>query len=324
MLMQMVKKYNKGMSKVPLFLFTQKIYIDIIKLIIGSIFMKKKIIIISSIIVVLITLLISILLINNKREKNKEEMINDIKSNIKELIKYTNKNNLSTSGVINVTAKYKGAHGEHYPKEFIYNFNTLIDGENYIVTIGNELGYVEKTYQMPGLILMNKIKNINPDQVDDIFKSEINVSDINKYLDTNYKKCTYELKANKIICDKDYLFIDDNTINIKFKNNLFKIDTSEKMFSVIVNEKLKMNAFYYDDSTRYNVVLNNNVIYFETSNNKLYLNSTSQAAIYNALELTVDYKDVAVTKDNKIDEIEIPIFRYFNELDLNYWSGANE
>lgn len=282
--------------------------------------MKKKIIIISSIVIVMVLMLITILFINNKKSTTNEEMINNAVTNTKNLIKYTNKNNLTSSGVLNINAKYKGAHGEHYPKEFVYNFNTRIENDSYIVTIGNDAGYFEKEYQVPGLILMNTIKNINPSSIDKIFTSKINVEELNKVLNTNYNECSYDINDTLTIkCDNDYIEFNNNTIKINYNNNIFRIDISEKMFSVTINDLLKMNAFYYDDMTRYNVVLNNNVIYFETSSNKLYLNSTSEAAIYNAMEVTVDYKEVNIDKSTKVNEIEIPIFRYFNELDLNYW-----
>ena len=287
--------------------------------------MKKKIIIISSIVIALIALLITILLINNKKQITEEELLNKAVINIKNLIKYTNNNNFKTIGILNVIAKYKGAHGEHYPKEFIYNFNTRIEDNTYIVTIGNSSGYYEKEYKVPGLVLMNNIKNIDETTIDKIFKNKINIEELNKTLKTDYKKCKYEIDEYlNIKCDNDYITFEEDTIKLKYKENIFRIDTNEKMFSVTINDTLKMNAIYYDEMTRYNVVLNNNVIYFETSNNKLYLNSTSEAAIYNAMEVTVDYKDVVVDKNIKVEEIEIPIFRYFNELNLNYWRDSSE
>lgn len=287
--------------------------------------MNKKTIVIFSIAIAILSLLITIILINNNSSKTKEEMLNKAKNSIKELIKYTNKNDFKKSGVLNVNAKYKGAHGEHYPKEFVYNFKTNIEDDNYTVIIGNEEGYFKKTYKAPGVNLMNKIKNIDPSSIDKIFKTNIDIKELNKILDTDYKKCSYKYEEEiMIICDDDYIEFAPSSIKIKYLNNLFRIDTNEKMSSVTINDKLKMNAFYNDNMTKYNVVLNNNVIYFETYKNKLYLNSTSQAAIYNAMEVTVDYKDVAIDETKLINEIEIPIFRYFNELDLNYWSGVNE
>lgn len=85
-----------------------------------------------------------------------------------------------------------------------------------------------------------------------------------------------------------------------------------------------MNTFYEDDSNRHSIVIGNDVYLVLASDNKLYLSSSSQAAIYNAIEIDVTYDDIILNKMNPINEIDIPVFRYFNEFEYNYWRDINE
>ena len=54
-----------------------------------------------------------------------------------------------------------------------------------------------------------------------------------------------------------------------------------------MNDLMKMNTFYENDKNRHNIV-------------------------------------IVLNKINNLEEIEIPIFRYFNEYKFNYWRDINE
>ena len=80
---------------------------------------------------------------------------------LREGLNYLGKRNYKTSGTLDVTAKYKGAHGEHYPGFFNYLFETNLENGIYTVSIGNKDGYVTKQYELELFELVQNLKEVN-------------------------------------------------------------------------------------------------------------------------------------------------------------------
>ena len=297
--------------------------------------MKKKVLLIVIPIIIILTAVIFLFTMNN--DKKHIDYSIDL---LREGLNYLGKRNYKTSGTLDVTAKYKGAHGEHYPGFFNYLFETNLENGIYTVSIGNKDGYVTKQYELELFELVQNLKEVNTTKLDYVNYKKVNdtyeldIDVINDALSTDFKKCTIDVTSTGILKDFESSTIkcDDNlTIEltekrttINYYDNVIKIDKNENGFSLNMNDLMKMNTFYENDKSRHNIVIGDDVFYVEAMDNKLFLSVTSQAAIYNGMEITVTYKDIVLNKINNLEEIEIPIFRYFNEYKFNYWRDINE
>lgn len=298
--------------------------------------MKKKLMLIGIPIIIVLVIVIIIFNITNNISKHIEYSIDTIKDGLLFLQEHKYKD----SGTLKVTAKYKGAHGEHYPKDFNYYFETNLENGKYKVTIGNTEGYVTKEYTNELNEIVENLKQIEISKIDYLnYEKEgntyvLDIDVVNDIFDTNYNKCTIDIETegifNKYVsstikCDDELTIkLSDNKTTINYHENIIKIDSNETGFSININDELKMNTFYEDDSNRHSIVIGNDVYLVLASENKLYLSSSSQAAIYNAIEIDVTYDDIVLNKMVPLDEIDIPIFRYFNEFEYNYWRDTNE
>ena len=298
--------------------------------------MKKKIMFIAIPLVLIILAIIAYFMFVSNTGKYVDKSIDMIR----EGIAYIGQRKYGTSGELKVTAKYKGAHGEHYPKDFSYIFETRIEDEKYKVSIGNENGFVTKEYNIELVSMINDLKEVNTTKLDyvtykkekDYYKLDVDV--INDALKTNYKTCTMKIetegifktfKSSTLKCDDNLTIkLEENKAIINYYDNKIKIDTNETGFSLNMNDSLKMNAFYEENKNRYSIVIDQDVYYLETTDEGIYLTSSSQAAIYNAMEARVTYKNLVLNKVNSIPETEIPIFRYFNEFEYTFWRNINE
>lgn len=295
--------------------------------------MKKKYLLISIPIVLIIIVLITILILTNKTSKYVDDSIDQIRSGLN----FLKQHKYQTNGRLKVTASYKGAHGEHYPRGFDYFFNTTLTDDLLVVTIGNNEEYVTKEYRSELYEIMDSLKNADTTKLDYLKLTEDNKLDvdiINDVFKTDYKVCTIDVttkgllkkyESSTIKCDEILTIkLEENKATINYGKNIIKIDINEAGFSLSINDKLKMNSFYEDNKNRYNIVIDDSVYYLETMDGKIYLKANTQAAIYNAMEVEVTYDDVVVNKIIPLEEIEIPIYRYFNEIKFDYWRDTNE
>lgn len=292
--------------------------------------MKRKIIIIICIllfIVIMTTFVVQKLTYNNSYNI----AINRVNNLLMEIKKYTQKFNYNLEGNINVTAKYKGAHGESYPANFQYIY--LIDEQNETLTLENNGIYFEKKLNMDFINNLSKVDYDNLDSLISVNKKStqnnkiyvsINEKKINEILGTAFKDANIIIETSGIILKKvDVIKINLDDMKIYYKdgkilinkdNNKIKIDLNSSGFSFNVNDKLKMNVFINNDKDQYNIVINEKVFYIECFKDKILFSTSSEAVIYNGLDLEITFNNIELKRREVIEENDIPIFRYFNEM----------
>lgn len=290
---------------------------------------KKVIIIVSSVVIIILGVILFSLYVINHNEQAINDELELTSQKLKSTLDYIQKSNLGESGIININAKYKGAHGEHYPRESIYNYEATYVDDEYQVTYEGTDGYIEKNYQNSLLKIYHNIKNSKYSSKDIDIEDDTFLTDfINDILDEEYNSCKIlvnteglieKVVSTEIICDDLFITFKDKNTLIKYNDNKISIDTSETGYALNINDKLRMNAFLEEDKNKYSVVIDGEVFYIETYDNKLHVNASSAKAIYNAMEFTVEYQPVEIKKNKVIEEIEVPIIRYFNEYEFNYW-----
>ena len=210
--------------------------------------MKKKYLLIG-VPILLIILVLCIFLFSDKTSKYTDNTIDTIR----DAIKFIQKNNYNRTGKLKVVASYKGAHGEHYPKDFNYFFETTIVDSNKKVTIGDGKNFVTQDYESDTYDIMYKLKNANVSKLDYLSVKKngkenlLDVDIINDVFKTNFNKCTIDIKTSGILKNLESSTIKcDNTLTIKleenkalinYKENVIKVTTNQKGFSINVNDE---------------------------------------------------------------------------------------
>lgn len=289
--------------------------------------MKKRIIIIVSFILIILTASIVIYYTFFKTNNDTQKVIDSLNNLITENYKYFNKFTYGNSGEVSVTAKYKGAHGENFPKDIMYEFNILEynnlllknDTKVYKTNINNDFF---KVYQY-----LKKLDNIkNPFVIDNIQKQNkqinvtINPNHFNKIMQTNYQS----IKVNIINTSTYTLYLDNQTINFNessIKTTLndytYTLVKNSQGYSLSINDELKLNAILGHDKNSYSLIINGKAFFIETENNHIIIRASSASSIFNGLNLDINFKDNKII-DNNIyqDNDENPIIRYYSSLDL--------
>ena len=142
--------------------------------------MKKKIMFIAIPLVLIILVIIAYFMFVSNTGKYVDKSIDMIRDGIA----YIGQRKYGTSGELKVTAKYKGAHGEHYPKDFSYIFETRIEDEKYKVSIGNENGFVTKEYNIELVSMINDLKEVNTTKLDYVTYKNLVLNKVNSIPET--------------------------------------------------------------------------------------------------------------------------------------------
>lgn len=294
--------------------------------------MKKNITIISSIIA-LIAIIVSLgITVFNERDNLEKKGIDNVFDVLNYVEKYFNKYDYINSGEVSVSAKYKGAHGENFPKDFKYNF--LLD--NTSITFENNEGYFTKQFDQRMIRMIEVLNKIKTDELSNLIKINgreyknnkiyliLDKDNINKILNTQFKNTYLIINTKGFIkksIDDIVLELDDikftlesDQLNVKYDNTNLKIDFNSKGYSLNVNNKIKMNVFFEDEKNRYSIVINQVVFYVETFQDKVIFKTTTQSAIYNGLDLIFNFSEQKLKKNKITLEESIPVFRYFNNL----------
>ncbi len=280
--------------------------------------MKKKQLIIIGIIVVIIIIIVGVFLINIKGNKkvSRDDLINQNLDFIASLSK-----KYSRVGNLDVTANYRGAHGENNPHDFEYEFE--VEGGK--LFIGNEKGFSYLS-DFNYLDIINLIADI---------KNKLKVTKI----DTNIYSMDTEM-----ISDILYKRIDSITLETKSKENIMHIKYDDKDETITFNEDFtsakgtffdkeikynktsqgislqygfdfKMNVFTGEDKVEYSIVNGPYVYKILLYEDKITASVSGEAAIYKGLDMTFNFVDgLRVDHDKIIDSKNICITRYFNAL----------
>lgn len=293
--------------------------------------MKKDVILVSSVIVaVLIIVLSSVVIFNNSKLETKALEVID--AHIKEINSFVNKYEVMNSGIVEVSANYKGAHGESYPAEFVYNYELTdklyFENEVYsYLDINNDALNVIRSIKKIGKFDVNNYKNKNVSSK--VITYSYDVEDINSIFNTSFKKAEIKVFTKGIYKTVDYIEVDldeckitinKKDISIVYGKNDIDLVKNDAGYYLSINGKLKCNIFVNDDNYSFSIVLNNTVYYLELRDDGLVIKFTSSAAIYNNIDIKVTYGEDAVTKGMLSENFDDnPIIRYLSKSDLSLW-----
>lgn len=290
--------------------------------------MKKK-----AILVITLSLVITVsLVLYNFMYFSKKETINYVTNVIKAKLDLINdiveKFPVKNTGIVEVTANYKGAHGENYPAVFNYNYE--LSDKLYLEN--GEFSYINIDSNLKKMVnLFFNLKKL------DLTNYEISKSDgkyiltydekaINEVLKTTFNKISVSIEAKDVFkkekniqIDLDDIHIDILKKDIVIKNHdkLSYISLDSDLCYLNVNNKLKMNLFMKDNYSS-NIVWNGQVYTLLLEDEGFLLKFNTSASIYNSISMTFKYEDVILNKNNKLENFkDNPIIRYISESDLS-------
>ncbi len=290
--------------------------------------MKKKVIV-----VITLSLVITVsLVLYNFMYFSKKETINYVTNEIKTSFDLINdimdKFPVKNTGTVEVTANYKGAHGENYPAVFNYNYELsdklyLENGEFSYINIDSNLK------KMVNIFLNLKkldLTNYEISKSDDKYILTYDEKAINEVLKTTFNKINVSIEAKDIFkkekniqIDLDDIHIDilKKDIVIKYQGILTYISLDSDLCYLNINNKFKMNLFMKDNFSS-NIVWNGQVYSLFLEDEGFLLKFNTSASIYNSISMTFKYEDVIVNKNNKLENFkDNPIIRYISESDLS-------
>ncbi len=290
--------------------------------------MKKKVIV-----VITLSLVITVsLVLYNFMYFSKKETINYVTNEIKTSLDLINdivgKFPVKNTGTVEVTANYKGAHGENYPAVFNYNYE--LSDKLYLEN--GEFGYINidsNLKKMVNIFLNLKkldLTNYEISKSDDKYILTYDEKAINEVLKTTFNKINVSIEAKDIFkkekniqIDLDDIHIDilKKDIVIKYQGILTYISLDSNLCYLNINNKLKMNLFMKDNFSS-NIVWNGQVYSLFLEDEGFLLKFNTSASIYNSISMTFKYDDVIVNKNNKLENFkDNPIIRYISESDLS-------
>lgn len=290
--------------------------------------MKKKVIV-----VITLSLVITVsLVLYNFMYFSKKETINYVTNEIKTSLDLINdivgKFPVKNIGTVEVTANYKGAHGENYPAVFNYNYE--LSDKLYLEN--GEFGYINidsNLKKMVNIFLNLKkldLTNYEISKSDDKYILTYDEKAINEVLKTTFNKINVSIEAKDIFkkekniqIDLDDIHIDilKKDIVIKYQGILTYISLDSDLCYLNVNNKLKMNLFMKDNYSS-NIVWNGQVYTLLLEDEGFLLKFNTSASIYNSISMTFKYEDVILNKNNKLENFkDNPIIRYISESDLS-------
>ena len=289
--------------------------------------MTKKII---SFFIVLLLLFILFLFLRDSIINNTRDNLNDAINNIYE---YINKYNFDSNGVVSITAKYKGAHGSINPIDYSYSFSNEYDGNKLYTLLENEDGYYINELDNELIDIYMKLRN-NEDikkifsikEIKDEFNKVIFIFDvnyINKVLDTNYNDFRLVINSNLLYLGiKDYkLLLDNNEINISsdFKDVSFddlRINKTDNGFNIKYKDSYRISYKNKNNMDKYDMSINDCAINIEM-NDSINIRVNKEVNIYNGLEIKIDFKDVQFNKKKENNRNNIPLFKYFDNANID-------
>lgn len=290
--------------------------------------MKKKVIV-----VITLSLVITVsLVLYNFMYFSKKETINYVTNEIKTSLDLINdivgKFPVKNTGTVEVTANYKGAHGENYPAVFNYNYE--LSDKLYLEN--GEFGYINidsNLKKMVNIFLNLKkldLTNYEISKSDDKYILTYDEKAINEVLKTTFNKINVSIEAKDIFKKEKNIQIDLDDIRIdilkkdiviKYQGILTYISLDSDLCYLNINNKLKMNLFMKDNFSS-NIVWNGQVYSLFLEDEGFLLKFNTSASIYNSISMTFKYDDVIVNKNNKLENFkDNPIIRYISESDLS-------
>ena len=290
---------------------------------------NKKLIIIISIVVLLIIIIVSTFLVIRKKNTDKaiDKSMENIGTIVQKMDKYLTNKTIFENGTLVATAKYKGAHGEKYPS--VYNFNYELNKDTLNIKVGNNDGYQENIINSKLIKMFIKLNSVTKEEIKSIKEDKnINKENFNKVFGTNFNSIKLDIKVKGFLnreatttltLDNIVVEINEKELIIHEGNNIIRIKVSDIGYSLFINDSLKMNMITSNDKDKYNIVIKDRSFYATVTDNEIEINTENQSAIYNGLNLLFKKGTEKVLENNKISYDDIPVFRYYNNLELEVW-----
>lgn len=260
--------------------------------------MKKKILLCILIIIILYIVYYTISL-NSISSK----VINNLNKEIENYNNYIDSLNIKDEGEIEFNCKYKGAHGQFFPAKYTYNY----EYKNNTLTLSNDKGYASKDFnfnitKLNKLTIKNKKYSFNRITITtNKYLITIMINPLGKPTSINIKDKNINISTNNTY--KRY----QGTIN----NKSFIFDKSNSNYYLNYNNSIKANIL----DKKINLVISNYSFNLEFENNGFIFNMNSPSSIYMAINSKTKYKDITINKTNKLNEDDIPLFRYINNME---------
>lgn len=302
--------------------------------------MKKKALIISIICIVLGILLFCYMQYTRTQEAL-EECIEASVNAVLKIRDAIDRYDYPTMGQMHIDAKYKGAHGENFPVAFSYIFH--LEKKTGKLTLENEKGSIDSIVNMD---FYYKLESLKPEEFIHLISIKrkivkgntirliLDEKRINSICNTNYKEAqiivhlsgifkkhikTIEYKLDDIKAE----YKEDNLLITSGKNHI-KVRFNEKGYSLNINDILKMNTFYKKDFDQYNIVIEDAVYYLELHKDKVLFKTSTQADIYNGLDIEIKFQDVHFNLEKKLEVSDVPVLRYFQNTHFEVWRKNHE
>lgn len=290
---------------------------------------QRKILIIAMLSLIIIMLgLFAKTIYEDKAEVFNNELTSMIKD-FNELSTKINRYEIKESGKLDISANYKGAHGENFPHDFEFNY-ALKENKLYFE---NDKGYNSLNINKDLINFLKSLSNkIDADKIQ-LSHSEVkfttasvklNVGYINKIYNTSFKEITANIyfenflsrHVQKIVIKIDNItltkignsyVIDVDDYNIKFNFN-------KQGYSLNINNDIKLNAFTETTNDRYSLVVGKYVYSFSVKGDGIDFVASTGASIYNSINVIATYEDVELELEKELDKEDNPITRYFSEV----------
>lgn len=272
-------------------------------------------------------------LFTTKIYKDKASAFHDevisIFSDLNELSTRLNRYPIKNSGKIDVSANYKGAHGENFPHDFSFNYAL----KNNKIYFENEDGYNTLTINRALFNFLNGLTaKLNVDDVklfndsNDLTMAKVNIDSkyLNQLYGTNFKNIEVTVYFNNILSkniEKTVIKLDDTIITKSGNNYVINIDDyiikfnfNKSGYSLNINDNIKMNAFNEINNDRYTLVVGKYVYSITLNEENIEFVASTGASIYNSINVKAHYEDIQLKLEKELDIKENPITRYFSEV----------
>ena len=288
----------------------------------------------SILIIAMIFLLIIMMGLFAKRiYEDKAEVFTDeltsILKDFNELSTKVSRYEIKKSGKLEISANYRGAHGENFPHDF--KFNYAVSGNK--LYFENDKGYNTLSLNKELISFLSSLnKKIEDDKLH-ISNSVVNFTTaslnlnaeyINSVYNTSFKEISSTIYFSNFLSknvEKTVIKLDDITITKIGNSYVINVDDYEIKFnfnksgySISINDDIKLNAFTETTNDRYTLVVGKYVYSFNVKGDGIDFVASTGASIYNSFNCIATYEDVELKLAKELDIEANPITRYFSEV----------
>lgn len=259
-----------------------------------------------------------------------EDVLKSLNEDISSLSSYVNKYSIPKKGKTEISANYKGAHGESFPKDFKFNYKL----EGNTLYFSDEAGYTKLELDQRLVDLFNIFSNDFTEDIlvakdekneENTIKVSLDIDKINNYFNKEFKKAemvinkknaiSKEIKDITLSLDDYIITIDKSNYKIMYNDEKVDVNIVKNGYSLAINDTVKMNVIFEKDVDKYNIIVDNYVYSLNISNNNVKFTANTRASIYNSIEAVFMGEEVNINKKKEVDIKNNPLTRYFAEME---------